>query len=890
MEGERLREQGEYWKKVLGGAPELLELPLDHARPAQQDFSGGMVELVLDEKLTQGLKGLSQRHGTTLYMTLLAGWSMLLGRLSGQEEVVIGSPVANRGRTEIEGLIGFFVNTLALRISLSGSPTVSELLEQVKKTAIEAQQHQDVPFEQVVELLQPVRSLAYTPIFQVMFTWETESEGRLELSGLQLRPLERRLFPLFAKCDLRLALQDCHERITGRAEYATALFEATTLERYVGYFLKLLEGMVADASQRFDQLPILGESECDRVLYEWNQTEVEYSEDKCVHQLFEEQSAKTPNANAVAFGNDTLNYAELNRRANRLAHYLIALGVEPESRVAICAERSLEMIVAQLAVLKAGGAYVPLDPAYPGARLSYLLQDTASCTVITQPRWSRFFTDFRGSLAVLDTRGEGEAWHDHPDTNPDVRGVTASHLAYIMYTSGSTGIPKGAMIAHRAIRRLVLNNGYAEFTPEDKVAFASNPAFDATTLEVWAPLLNGGCVVVIDQSELLDPERFRQTLKRQAVSALWLTVGLFNQYADVLGEEFSRLRYLLVGGDRLDCRAIAHVLERNPPQHLLNGYGPTETTTFAATHEVKLAPENGRSIPIGRPITNTQIYILDAQQQPVPIGVTGELYIGGEGVARGYLNQPALTAERFLPDPFGGNGLTRMYKTGDIGRWLADGSIEFVGRNDFQVKIRGFRIELGEIEARLAGHEAVQDVVVVAREDATGDKRLVAYYTTLEGEDGKEQTVGPEQLRTYLATRLPEYMVPAAYARLSSLPLNANGKLDRKALPEPEGDVHSVRRYEAPSGHMETALAMIWADVLKLERVGRYDNFFELGGHSLMVMRVIARLRQSLGVETPVRDLFAQPVLADLARVLEGASRNALPPITRRQAQVAHRN
>jgi acyl-CoA synthetase (AMP-forming)/AMP-acid ligase II len=459
-----------------------------------------------------------------------------------------------------------------------------------------------------------------------------------------------------------------------------------------------------------------------------------------------------------------------------------------------------------------------------------------------------------------------------------------------MYTSGSTGIPKGAMIAHRAIRRLVLNNGYAEFTPEDKVAFASNPAFDATTLEVWAPLLNGGCVVVIDQSELLDPERFRQTLKRQAVSALWLTVGLFNQYADVLGEEFSRLRYLLVGGDRLDCRAIAHVLERNPPQHLLNGYGPTETTTFAATHEVKLAPENGRSIPIGRPITNTQIYILDAQQQPVPIGVTGELYIGGEGVARGYLNQPALTAERFLPDPFGGNGLTRMYKTGDIGRWLADGSIEFVGRNDFQVKIRGFRIELGEIEARLAGHEAVQDVVVVAREDATGDKRLVAYYTTLEGEDGKEQTVGPEQLRTYLATRLPEYMVPAAYARLSSLPLNANGKLDRKALPEPEGDVHSVRRYEAPSGHMETALAMIWADVLKLERVGRYDNFFELGGHSLMVMRVIARLRQSLGVETPVRDLFAQPVLADLARVLEGASRNALPPITRRQAQVAHRN
>ena len=884
MEGETLRAQGEYWKKTLGGAPELLELPLDQPRPAQQDFSGGLVELVLEEELARGLRELSQRHGATLYMTLLAGWVVLLGRLSGQEEVVTGTPVANRGRAEIEGLIGFFVNTLALRVDLSGSPKVSELLERVKQIAIEAQQHQDIPFEQVVELLQPVRSLSHAPLLQVMFTWQNEGEERLELSGVQLEPLEQTIFPRLAKFDLRLALAESSKRIIGRVEYATALFEEKTVERYVGYFRRLLAGMVADSTQKVHRLPMLTEAERWCVLYEWNRTAVEYPDDKCIHQLLEDQVARTPENTAVVLGEDTLNYAELNRRTNRLAHYLIALGVEPDDRVAICAERSLEMIVAQLAVLKAGGTYVPLDPANPAERLLYMLQDTAPRAVITQQRWSRLFTDFKGPLAVLNARGEEREWSDHPDTNPNPTGLTAEHLAYVMYTSGSTGTPKAAMITHRAIRRLVLSNGYAEFKPTDKVALVSNPAFDAATMEVWAPLLNGGCAVVVEQSELLEPERLRQILRRHAVSILWLTVGLFNQYAEVLGEEFSHLRYLLVGGDKLDPGTIARVLERNPPQHLLNGYGPTETTTFAATYEVERV-EKGRSIPIGRPISNTRIYILDAELQPVPIAVAGELYIGGEGVARGYLNQPALTADRFLPDPFVRNGPARMYKTGDIGRWLADGTIEFLGRNDFQIKVRGFRIELGEIEARLAEHEAVGDVVVVAREDVPGDKRLVAYYSSREGEG---QAVEPEQLRNYLAARLPEYMVPTAYVRLAALPLNPNGKLDRKALPVPEADAHAVRQYEAPVGEIENALAAIWADVLRLERVGRHDNFFELGGHSLLVMRVIARLRQTLKVEMSIRELFAQPVLANLARVLEGAARNALPPITRRQAQVVH--
>ena len=851
VEGEVLREQAEYWKEALAGVPEVLELPADHARPGQQDYAGEFVGLGLGKELTAGLKELSRRHGTTLHMTLLAGWAALLSRLSGQQDIVIGTPVANRSRVEIENLIGFFVNTLALRVEVGGSVKVRELLAQVRAKAIEAQQHQDIPFEQVVELARPVRSLAHSPVFQVMFAWQNAAEGRLVLPGLEVKPPQAFSYRV-SKFDLTLTLQESGEGIVGGLEYATSLFERNTIERYVGYLRRLLEGMVAEDGQVVDRIPILSEEEREQVVYKWNETEVEYPREKCVQELFEEQVERTPEGTAVVFEGSSLSYRELNRRANQVAHYLRRLGVKPDARVGIVLERSVELIVAELAVLKCGAAYVPIDPAFPAERKNFIIRDCEAKIVLSIEEME---VPEMCDIRKIDV---GESTDCKEASNVDVA-VNSEAAAYIMYTSGSSGEPKGVIVPHRAITRLVLNNGYAEFKASDRVAFAANPAFDAATLEVWAPLLNGGCAVVIAQDVVLDPARFKETLKRQAVDVLWLTVGLFNQYANELGEEIVGLRYLIIGGDRLDPQVVSQVLRRNAPKHLLNGYGPTETTTFATTHEITFVAENATSIPIGRPIANTRIYILDSAREPVPVGVAGELYIGGAGVARGYLNQPALTAERFVRNPFVEEAGAQMYKTGDLGRWLGDGTIEFLGRNDFQVKIRGFRIELGEIEEGLRKQKGIREAVVIAREDEPGEKRLVAYYTCGEGEG----SVSVEELRAQLGATLPEYMVPAAYVRLERMPLTVNGKLDRKALPEPEGEAYGIREYEAPQGEIEEKLAAIWAEVLKVERVGRHDNFFELGGHSLLAVSLVERMRQQ-GQQVNVRALFSTPTVAGL--------------------------
>ncbi|WP_206955567.1 non-ribosomal peptide synthetase [Trinickia acidisoli] len=867
-----LQAQRDYWHRALAGAPSVLKLPTDHPRPVQQEHSGASVAVELDDNLTVGLKALSERHNATLFMTLLAGWAALLARLSGQDDVVIGTPVANRGPVEVAPLIGRFVDCVALRVDLSGQLVVAGLLRRVKARVLEVQQNQ-LSFEHVLDIVRPPRSQAHTPVFQVLFDWQEDfGESDLDLPGLTVAPVK----PPYsvATFDLTLTLAEVGGRIAGTLEYAAVLFDRATVERYGGYLRSVLKAMTEDDAAAVDRLPLMSDAERHRLLVAWNATKADYPQDKCVHELFEAQASRRPDAIAVAHNDARLTYAELNGKANRLAHHLRTLGVRPDSRVAVCAERSLEMVAGLLAILKAGGAYVPLDPAYPAERLAYMLDDSAPVAVLTDAKAQlpAAFSRATAAVPVIDLDADAAIWANLPDSNPDQSNIdlTSRHLAYVMYTSGSTGQPKGVMIAHRAVGRLVLNSGYADFQASDRVAFASNPTFDACTMEIWAPLLNGGRIVVIDQSIVLDHELFKQRLEQEAINVLWLTAALFNQYADTLAEAFSRLRYLIVGGDVLNPRAIAHVLQRSPPQHLLNGYGPTETTTFAATHEVRDMLAASTSIPIGRPISNTRIYILDRNGEPVPTGVAGEIHIGGTGVARGYLNRPELTAARFLADPFAGEPDARMYKSGDLGRYLPDGNIEFLGREDFQVKIRGFRIELGEIEARLSSYPGIREAVALARDDEPDAKRLVCYYTSANG-----KSIAVDALRAHLGSALPEYMVPAAYVRLDTFPLTPNGKLDRKALPAPDSAAYAARGDEAPVGDVETRLAQIWVELLKLDRIGRHDNFFELGGHSLVALRIVARVQSAFGVQVGVAALFAAPTIKQFAvRV----SRTEAPP------------
>ena len=868
-----LQAQTGYWQQTLAGAPALIELPTDRVRPQRQDYSGALVEFSFDAALSAGLRALGQRHGSTLFMTLMAAWAAVLLRLSGQNEVVIGTPVANRRHLELEPLIGFFVNTLALRLDSAASANVKEWLEHVKTQVIGAQQHQDLPFEQVVELLRPLRSMAHSPLFQVMFVWEGQVAPLPEWPGLAVE--EFAIPQTTAKFDLTLFLRERQGQICGSMEFATALFDRETIARHIEYLRCIATAMLADERQSIERLNILPEAERHKLLVQWNDTKLEFPDQRGVHELFEAQVERDPNAVAVRQGGQGISYSELNVRANRLAHHLRGLGVGHGDFVAVVLERSVQLIVAQLAILKCGAAYVPLDASAPAQRLVFMLKDCRCRVWVTGAAPSVLAP---GDIARVDVE---QAWPAGHAVHNLALQVGSDAPAYAMYTSGSTGEPKGVVIPHRAIARLVFNNGYARFEATDRVAFAANPAFDASTLEVWAPLLNGGCVVVIEAETLLAPDRFSQSLLAEQVDFLWLTVGLFNQYADDLTEVLPRLRYLIVGGDVLDPQVIDRVLRKGGPQHLLNGYGPTETTTFATTFEIAAAANGLRNIPIGRPIANTRVYILDRWRQPVPTGATGELYISGAGLATGYLNRPDLSAERFVLDPFGDAANARMYRTGDLARYRVDGNIEFLGRNDTQVKLRGFRIELGEIEAKLGACEGVHEAVVLAREDIPGDKRLIAYYTIKGKADKLDQGRGPEPrdaeaLRTQLTAQLPDYMVPTAFVRLPALPLTPNGKVDRRALPAPDVKAFATKEFEPPTGEIETVLARIWSDVLSIATIGRHDNFFELGGHSLKATQVVSRLRRDLGVVQPVRAVFEQPTLAGLATLLRIAMNDGI--------------
>ncbi|HEU0297989.1 MAG TPA: amino acid adenylation domain-containing protein, partial [Longimicrobium sp.] len=883
MDGEVLEAQAAYWEQALSGAPELLELPTDRPRPARQDHAGGSVDLALDAELTAALRELGRRHGATLFMTILAGWAAVVGRLSGQRDVVVGTPAANRARREVEGLIGFFVNTLALRVDLAGAPTVVELLERVKARVVDAQQHQDIPFEQVVERVQPARSLAHTPLFQVMFAWQNAAR-ELALPGLEPAAVEGGSRGT-AKFDLTLSLQEVDGRIEGGLEYATALFDHATAQRYAGYLLCVLREMAADADRPVDALELLSEAERAQVVEGWNATDAAYPAHLCIHHPFEAQVERAPDAVAVTFDDDALTYAELNARANRLAHHLAALGVGPDVRVGLCLERGAEMVVALLATLKAGGAYVPLDPDAPQDRLRAMLEDSAPAVLLTQAALAGHFDHI--SIPVLSLDADAVEWADRPSSNPVVEGLTPDHLAYVIYTSGSTGTPKGVMNAHRGVvNRLDWMERASRLGPDEAVLQKTPYTFDVSVWEFFWPLMVGARLVMARPGGHRDPLYLVETIRRESITTLHFVPSMLRAFLDAEGvEACASLRRVVCSGEALPAALVRRFHERLPSAELYNLYGPTEAAVDVTAW--RCGADAGDVVPIGWPMANVRIYLLDGRMAPVPAGVAGELYIGGIQVARGYLRRAALTAERFVPDPFAVEPGARLYRTGDLARWTEfthalthsrTHALEYLGRNDFQVKVRGFRIEPGEIEARLVEHPSVREAVVLARADASGDTRLIAYVV---GDDADA-----EVLRAHLAARLPEYMVPGAFVRLDALPLTSSGKLDRKALPAPDGDAFARQGYEAPVGEAEQALAEVWAEVLGVERVGRHDNFFHLGGHSLLVVKVVERMRRR-GLHVEMGALFATPTPAGVAAAAGGESAAVEVPANRIPAACA---
>ncbi|AGZ30668.1 non-ribosomal peptide synthetase [Burkholderia pseudomallei] len=878
----QLEKQGAFWQTNLSGAPTLLELPTDRPRPPKQSHAGASVEVKLGAALSERVKRLSQRHGVTPYMTLLSSWAAVLSRLSGQEEVVIGSPVAGRNRTEVEALIGFFVNTLALRLDLSSEPTVGELLKRTKAQVLSAQAHQDLPFDQVVERVKPPRSTAHPPLFQVMFVWQNMPAGELTIPGLTIRAVETPLQT--AQFELTLSLQEAGDDIVGHLNYASALFDESTVRRYVTYWCRLLEGMTAGAAdQTIVGLPLLDEAERKQVVYAWNATERDYPIEQCIHQLFEAQVDRKPEAIALTFDGQRLSYAELNARANRLAHYLQARGVGPDRLVALCAERGLEMVVGLLAILKAGGAYVPLDPSHPPERLRRMLDDTNPVAVLVDDIGADALASFESHVAARSPRvhlsRDIAQWRACSPANPSTpRERAARRLAYVIYTSGSSGEPKGVMNEHRGVvnRLWWMQQTYA-LDERDAVLQKTPFSFDVSVWEFFWPLMSGARLVIAKPEGHKDPAYLSELIDRERVTTLHFVPSMLQAFLEDEGAArgCGSVKRVMCSGEALPPSLVKRFYRCLPDARLHNLYGPTEAAVDVTAWACD-AEEGGASVPIGRPIANTRIYVLDEYGQPVPRGVAGELYIGGVQVARGYLNRPELTRERFVDDPFVAGG--RLYKTGDLARWRTDGSLEYLGRNDFQVKIRGFRIELGEIEAQLARVAGVREAVVLAREAApdtkrhaasnensasnSGEKRLVAYYT------GDADATA---LRAQAAQHLPSYMVPSAYVRLDAWPLTPNGKLDRHALPAPADDAYARAEYEAPQGAKEEALAAIWKDLLPVERISRHDNFFELGGHSLLAITLIEHMRRA-NLHADVTTLFTAPTLADLA-VRVGASR-----------------
>jgi amino acid adenylation domain-containing protein len=845
LAGEALEARLDYWRVQLSGLPTVHGLPLDRPRPAEQRFEGGRVERHLGVEVMSGVQALARSQDASVFMVLQAAFAVLLSRWSGETDIVIGTPVAGRLHPDVEGLIGFFVNTLVLRTDVSGDPTFVELVGRSREAALSAYEHQEVPFELLVEELKPARSLSHTPLFQVMLTLQNNEHSELVLPGLSIEPLSAELQQ--AKFDLDVSMQERADGLWVSWGYASSLFEASSIERMAEAFVRLLREAVAAPQTRVGTLSLQSPEARAQVLDTFNDTDAPYPSTSTIHGVFEAQARRTPEALALVWETTRVDYGALNRRANAVAARLMDLGVGVEDRVAICADRGIELVVGVLGILKSGAGYVPLDPAYPQSRLSLMLEDSAPKAVLTLGSGHEALS-WPSGLPVL---GLESLAHEEVEADPRVSGLGAESLAYVIYTSGSTGVPKGVMVEHGNTVNL-LTWAHRHYAAEElrTVLFSTSINFDLAVYELLVPLTQGHAVRMVGDALSVDAE-MAVTLVNTVPSAMTALVDAGRVPQSVLTVNLA--------GEPLKRGLVDRIFETTSAHWVANLYGPTETTTYSTW--VRMSRQEGFVGHIGRPIANTRVYVLDGRGEPVPVGVPGELWIGGAGVARGYLNRPELTAERFVTDRFASGPGARMYRTGDVCRWLPDGTLAYLGRNDDQVKIRGYRIELGEVESRLSQQPGVRESVVQAQEEAAGQKRLVA-YVVLEG-----TTVSA--VREGLGRVLPGYMVPTAYVELSGLPLTPNGKVDRKALLTLEGVTVMTRAYQAPVGAVEQAMAGIWQDLLRAEQIGRDDHFFERGGHSLLHVMLMTRIRQEFLVDLSVRDLFLNPVVSELARMVE---------------------
>ncbi|PSF28879.1 non-ribosomal peptide synthetase, partial [Aphanothece hegewaldii CCALA 016] len=871
LQGNILNQQLQYWKQQLNHAPSLLNLPTDKPRPVFQSFCGQTQTFTLTNLFKKKLETLSQQYRTTLFTTLLTAFAVLLSRYSAQKDIIIGTPIANRNRTEIEPLIGFFVNSLPIRIKLENNPTFTDLLQQVRSSCLDGFAHQDIPFEKLVEELQPERNPSYHPLFQVMFDLQKEPLSQIKTENLTLSLLK--IESNTAKFDLTLSFEETESELIGEFEYNSDLFESSTIQRMIGHFQTLIQNIITQTERPIRELNILTQAEQEKILNEWNKTEVNYSSE-CIHQLFEKQVEKTPNAIALIYQKQQLTYSQLNSKANQLAHYLISLGVRPETRVGISVERSIEMIIAILAILKSGSVYVPIDPDYPTSRLDYIINDAQINILLTQEHLLQQFIEKVPNIHSLSLDVTS-----FPTTNP-VTQVNPNNLAYIIYTSGSTGQPKGVMIPHQAVVSFT-NSAIStyNFTAFDKILQFATISFDAAVEEIYGALSSGATLVLRSATMLDSFETFLKESQIEEITVWDLPTAYWQQLTNFIANTGQiipeTLRLVIIGGEAASVNSINLWREKiGTSPRLFNTYGPTETTVVATKYEITSSIDIN-TVPIGKPLNNVQTYILDQYLQPVPIGVLGELHIGGKQLALGYLNRPELTTEKFISNPFSNDPLVKLYKTGDLARYLSDGNIEYVGRIDNQIKLRGFRIELGEIEAILTQHPQISESLVIVSQTTPLKQKLIAYLVT------KDSEIESASIRAWCNEKLPAYMIPAVYVILDAFPLTPNGKINRNALPIPN---QSIERKKPPTTPTEQLLALIWSDILNIENIEREDNFFELGGHSLLATQVISRIRQNLKVEIPVKSLFTYPTIEQLAQhITQIQQSEQLPPIKARE-------